>query len=164
MKKIKAVIFDVDGTLTDGKVYMGEQGELMKAFDIKDGYAIYNILPNFQIEPVVITGRNSKIVENRCRELNIKYIFQGCKNKIEKMEQVAKELHLEEDADGIYQEMAYMGDDLIDLPCMRKVGISGCPADAVKEVKNSSDFICSRKGGEGAAREFVEWIVEKIVL
>lgn len=160
MKNIKAIILDVDGTLTDGKIYMGDQGEMMKAFDIKDGCAIHDIMPKYHIEPVIITGRSSKIVENRCRELKIKYIFQGCKNKLDKMKQLAEELNLYADENGIYQQIAYMGDDLIDISCMERAGIVGCPSDAVKEVKSMADFISSKKGGEGAVREFIEWIVE----
>lgn len=161
MKKIKAIIFDVDGTLTDGKIYMGEHGEVMKAFDIKDGCAIHDIMPRFQIEPVIITARNSKILENRCSELNIKYLFQGCRNKLEKMKQVAEELQIYPNKDGVYKELAYIGDDLIDIQCMEKVGIVGCPADAVNEVKKISDFVSKKNGGDGAVREFIEWILKE---
>lgn len=160
MKKIKAIIFDVDGTLTDGKIYMGEHGEVMKAFDIKDGCAIHDIMPKFQIEPVIITARNSEILENRCSELNIKYLFQGCRNKLKKMEEIAEELSIFPNENGIYKELAYIGDDLIDIQCMKKVGIVGCPVDAIQEVLEIADFVSSKKGGEGAVREFIEWIVK----
>lgn len=161
MNNINAIIFDVDGTLTDGKIYIGEQGELMKAFDVKDGYAIRNILPEFQIVPIIITARTSKIMEKRCDELKIKYLFQGCRNKLEKMKQVAEELQIYPNKDGVYKELAYIGDDLIDIQCMEKVGIVGCPADAVDEVKKISDFVSKKNGGDGAVREFIEWILKE---
>ena len=81
MGKIKYLVMDVDGTLTDGKIYMGENGEVMKAFNIKDGYAISYFLPSNGIIPIVITGRKSKIVENRCKELGITEVHQGCIDK-----------------------------------------------------------------------------------
>ena len=87
--KIKMLVMDVDGTLTDGKIYMGSDGEVFKAFDVKDGYAIAH-LHEVGIIPVIITGRKSKIVENRAKELNIKEVYQGVSDKVEKLKEVAK--------------------------------------------------------------------------
>lgn len=159
-QKIKVLIMDVDGTLTDGKIYMGESGEVMKAFDIKDGYGINHILPQFHIIPVVLTGRVSKIVENRCNELHISHLYQGVKDKKRKLKEIMMELSLELDEDLTLENLAYMGDDIIDLECMKICGISGCPADAVKEIIAVSDFISDKNGGCGAVREFIEWLVE----
>ena len=92
MKSIKLLVLDIDGTMTDGKIYIGEQGELMKAFDIKDGYAIYKLLPEHGIKPVVITGRSSKIVENRCLELGVSELHQGCLDKGEKLKEIASSI------------------------------------------------------------------------
>lgn len=158
-KEVRAIIMDVDGTLTDGKIYMGENGELMKAFDIKDGCGIHDILPQFEILPIIITARNSKILENRCEELGIVHLYQGQRDKLGMLETLMHELKIEKDKNGIYQEVAYIGDDIIDLECMKRVGVVGCPADAVKEVRNVSDFISQYAGGNGAVREFIEWIV-----
>ena len=148
---------DVDGTLTDGKIYMGVDGEVMKAFDIKDGYGIHDLLPKAGIKPVIITGRTSKIVENRCIELDIETFYQGVSDKIQKLNQFLQE------RGGKLCEVAYAGDDLNDLPCMLKVkengGLIGVPANAHKEVKVHADFVSSEKGGEGAVREIIEWLI-----
>lgn len=159
--QIRILIMDVDGTLTDGKIYIGNCGELMKVFDIKDGHAIYNILPNNNIIPAIITGRTSQIVANRCKELQIKYLYQGVNNKIEKMDKLLKVLCKELDEKLTYENIAYIGDDIIDLPCMNICCIKGCPSDAVKEVVSISDFVSTRNGGDGAVREFIEWLVDK---
>lgn len=159
MSKIRVLVMDVDGTLTDGKIYMSSEGELFKAFDIKDGCGIHDLLPQAGIVPVIITARESKIVENRCRELGVTHFHQGCRNKVAKLVEIAEQFGLKADNNGVYQEMAYMGDDIIDLPCMRLCGVVGCPVDAVDEVKQSAQFVSSHKGGDGAVREFIEWLI-----
>ena len=160
MSAIKLLVMDVDGTLTDGKIYMSAQGELFKAFDIKDGCGIQDILPKAGIIPVVITARNSAIVENRCRELSIDHCYQGCRDKAEKLKEIANQVGLSSDENGVYHEIAYMGDDIIDIPCMRICGVVGCPADAAKEVRKIAAFVAAKSGGNGAVREFIEWITE----
>ena len=150
---------DVDGTLTDGKIYMGANGELMKAFDIKDGCGIKDILPTLGIIPVIITARLSQILENRCKELNIKEVHQGIRNKLDKLDDICK-------AYGVSQsETAYIGDDILDLQCMKPIkaagGIIGCPADAVNAVKEVADFVAEKRGGEGAVRQFIEFLGAK---
>lgn len=152
---IKYLVMDVDGTLTDGKIYMGDDGEMMKAFDIKDGCGIHDILIPAGITPVIITGRSSKILENRCKELGITNLHQGIRNKIEKLLTITTDLSM----------VAYIGDDINDLSCMEPIkeagGLVGCPADAVQKVINLADFVSKRNGGNGAVREFIEWIVER---
>ena len=157
---IKLLIMDIDGTLTDGKIYMGSTGEMFKAFDIKDGYAIHDILPAHGIIPIIITGRQSEIVDNRCEELNITEMYQGCINKADKIRELAFKYGIFPDDDGIYEECAYIGDDILDIPGMQISGVSACPADAVDEVKNTVTYLCKKRGGNGAVREFVEWIVK----
>ncbi len=152
MNNIKLIIFDVDGTLTDGKLYIGESGEALKTFSVKDGYAIVNILPLLNITPIIITGRASKILLARCNELGITNIYQGVKNKIEKLKEICNEF------DCGFENVAYIGDDLNDLECMQVCGLKGCPADAMPEVKNICDFVATRNGGEGAVREFIDYI------
>ena len=148
---------DVDGTLTDGKIYIGDKGEIFKAFHVKDGCGIHDIAIPAGIVPVILTGRTSQIVENRCKELGITSIYQGIKNKTEKLE----EIFMGEP----YAIAAYIGDDINDISCMLSVkeggGLVGCPADAVEEVRNIADFISSRNGGDGAVREFIEWILKQ---
>lgn len=152
---IKYLIMDVDGTLTDGKIYMGPNGETMKSFSVKDGMVINCILKPMNIVPVIITARNSSIVQNRCDELGIKEVYQGKLNKLITLKEIVGE-----DGLGV---CAYFGDDILDLKCMHPIkeagGIVACPADAVKEVKAVADYVCINKAGEGALREFAEWLV-----
>lgn len=159
-KGIKLIVLDVDGTLTDGKIYMGNNGELFKAFDIKDGCGIHDILPQYGIIPVIITARKSDIVMNRCEELNITECYQGVRNKLEKMREVADKYGLSCNEKDIYEEIAYVGDDIIDIDCMQHCGITACPNNAVKKVKEISDFVSEFNGGEGAVREFIEFITD----
>lgn len=151
----KYLIMDVDGTLTDGKIYMGPNGEAMKAFSIKDGYVINYILKPAKIIPVVITARTSSIVQNRCDELGINDVYQGKLDKLTTLKEIVGE-------DGL-SDCAYFGDDVIDIICMKPIkdagGIVACPADAVPEVKAIADYVCIKKAGEGALREFAEWLV-----
>lgn len=150
---IKYLVMDVDGTLTDGKIYMSNTGELCKAFNIKDGYGIHDILLPAGITPVIITGRRSDIVLKRCEELGIAEVYQGVGSKIEKLNEITCDLCT----------VAYIGDDINDLPCMIPVkeagGKVGCPADAAKAVVKIADFVTEHNGGDGAVREFIEWIV-----
>lgn len=152
---IKYLVMDVDGTLTDGKIYMGNDGEMMKAFDIKDGCGIHDIAIPSGVIPVIITGRSSKILENRCKELGITRLYQGIRNKIEKLMTITTD----------FSEVAYIGDDINDLSCMEQIkaagGLVGCPADAANKVIEISDFISSRSGGNGAVREYIEWIEDR---
>lgn len=154
MHNIRYFVMDVDGTLTDGKVYMGENGEVMKAFDIKDGYGIHDMLIPAGMEPVIITGRKSNIVLNRCKELGIKEVYQGVSDKLKRLKEVIPD----------FAQVAYIGDDLNDLPCMKSIkvagGIIGCPENAVSEVKELADYVAGHDGGNGAVREMIEWILK----
>lgn len=150
--KIKVFIMDVDGTLTDGKIYMGVNGEVFKAFDIKDGYGVHEILPSHGVKTVILTGRKSEIVNNRAKELEISYTLQNVKDKETAVRQLAQELQCD------LSDMAYIGDDIIDEPAMKLCGVKGCPLDAVKEVKRVCDFVSEKKAGEGAVRDFIEWL------
>lgn len=153
-KRIKYLVMDVDGTLTDGKIYMGSHGEVFKAFNIKDGCGIHDIaIPN-GITPIIITGRESDIVLNRCKELGITNVYQGISNKIDKLKEIVSDL----------STAAYIGDDINDLRCMEEVikaqGVVACPADAVQDVRNIAHFVSSKNGGDGAVREFIEYLVQ----
>lgn len=154
---IKLLCMDVDGTLTDGRLFIGAEGEIAKAFDVKDGYAIGNILPSAGILPAVITGRRSKLVERRCEELKITELHQGVSDKTVCLEGIVSKHHI------TLSEVAYIGDDLNDLSCMRAVleagGVVGCPSDACREVKAIALFVSKCPGGRGAVREFVDWLI-----
>ena len=152
---IKYLVMDVDGTLTDGKVYISSEGELCKAFNIKDGCGIHDLLIPAGITPVILTGRKSDIVLIRCKEIGITEIYQGVCNKIEKLQEVTTDL----------STVAYIGDDINDLSCIIQIkeagGVVGCPADSVKKVMELADFIAEHDGGDGAVRDFIEWILEQ---
>lgn len=152
--KIKLVVMDVDGTLTDGKIYMGAEGELFKAFDIKDGYGVHELLPAYGIKSAILTGRKSDIVLNRAKELEIDYILQNIKEKGDAIRDLAIE------AGCLLEEIAYIGDDIIDIAAMKLCGLKACPCDAVNEVQSICDFISDKKGGEGAVRDFIEWLIK----
>lgn len=155
--KIKIIVLDVDGTMTDGKVHVGNNGELYKSFNIKDGYGIKNILPKKDIIPIVLTGRKSESVLIRCKELNIEHIYQGVDNKKLFLDDLIKDMQCS------YSQIAYIGDDLNDLEVMIQIkkedGIVGCPSDAVKEILQISDFVSSYSGGDGCVREFIEYLI-----
>ena len=150
---------DVDGTLTDGKIYMGNDGEVMKAFDVKDGYTIHYQLRSKGIIPVIITGRESQIVINRCKELEIDYLYQGVSDKIAKLKELLQI------TDYSWKNVAYIGDDFNDVDCMKLIkshgGLTGCPADAAKQVRVLVDFVSEYNGGCGAVRDFIEFIFNK---
>lgn len=159
---IRFLVMDVDGTLTDGNIYMGQDGELFKAFDIKDGYGVKCLLPDANIIPVVITARNSRIVENRCREMGVTELHQGKMNKYETLLQVLKKYSESDNTEYTLANVAYMGDDLLDLQCMKPIkeagGFVACPNDAVGEVKNIANYVSVKNAGNGAVREIIDKI------
>lgn len=152
--RIKLLVMDVDGTLTDGRIYIGSDGEVMKAFDVRDGYAVAHILPELGIIPVIITGRKSKIVEERAKELKITELYQGVSNKLEQLKLVAQKYSVNRG------EIAYIGDDLNDLDCIEYCTVTACPRDAVLGVRHKVKLICEHDGGRGAVREFIEFIMD----
>ena len=153
-KKIKLFAMDVDGTMTDGRIYMGNEGELLKAFHIKDGMGI-RILRERGVVPAIITGRESEIVKNRAKELGILELHQGIEDKTAVLKKLSEKYTIEK------EEIAYIGDDINDLEAMAYAGLSFAPADAVQEVKDRADIALHTKGGEGAVREAVEYIFAK---
>lgn len=160
--KIYFFVMDVDGTLTDGKLYISSSGELFKAFNVKDGYGIHHLLPEMGIKPVIITGRESSILVERCRELGIKMLFQGVTDKLMKLRQILAEQSSEDNIPYSLENVAFIGDDLPDLSCIKEIkfagGLTGCPADSSDELLAQCDFISAHNGGEGAVRSFINWI------
>lgn len=155
MKKIKIFVMDVDGTITDGKIYMAASGELFKAFNIKDGYGIHELLPQYHVKTVIITGRKSEIVLRRAKELEINFVLQNIKNKENALYEIADKYQC------ALSEIAYIGDDLIDLKPMQLCGVAGCPFDAVSEIKKVANYVAEARGGFGAVREFIDWLIQK---
>ena len=151
---IKLVLLDVDGTLTDGGIYRGNNGEELKRFNVKDGYVIVNA-QKLGIEFGIITGRKSELVEIRSNELKIKYLYQGISEKPVILKEIMQQTELKK------EEIAYMGDDLNDILIMKQSGLTGAPKDAADEVIQIADFVSEKNGGSGAVREFVEYILKK---
>ena len=152
--KIKLVAFDVDGVLTDGSLTFDENGHEYKTFNAKDGQGIVN-LNKAGIITAIITARENGTVYHRAKNLNIKELHQGIKNKIATLEEIMEKYNIS------FDEIAYMGDDLPDICILEKVALRGCPADAVEEVKEVANFISTKNGGRGAVREFCDYILKK---
>ena len=150
---IKLVIFDVDGVLTDGKLYFSAQGDTLKAFNTQDGLGI-KMLMSVGIQTAIISGRTSDIVKARAKELGITYLYEGCVNKVTAFEECLKAANLTP------EQTAYMGDDINDLPVLRKVALSAAPPNAIAEVLKAVTFITECTGGDGAARELCEFILK----
>ena len=150
---IKLAAFDVDGVLTDGSLTFDENGHEYKTFNAKDGQGIVN-LNNSGIITAIITARDNGTVSHRAKNLNITELHQGSKNKIATLIGIMKKYDLS------FDEIAYMGDDLPDICILEKVGLKGCPFDAVDEVKQIANFVSAKNGGRGAVREFCDYILK----
>lgn len=151
-EKISLLVFDVDGTLTDGKIYVGKNGEAMKAFSAKDGLGLA-LAQKLGYEVILITGRSSEILSCRAQELGIKEVYQGNRDKLALLEELCVK------RDMTFAQAAYMGDDLNDLACLEAVGFACAPADAALDIKEKVHFVCAFAGGNGAAREVIEFIL-----
>ena len=152
LQKIKLLALDVDGVLTDGTIYISPAGEVFKGFNAKDGMGISCALRS-GLQIAVITGRQSPIVERRCEELGITLLQQGVKDKRLALEQMEQKLGL------VREEIAYMGDDLNDIPAFKASGLNLVPADAAIEVMAVADIITKASGGRGAVREAITMIL-----
>jgi 3-deoxy-D-manno-octulosonate 8-phosphate phosphatase (KDO 8-P phosphatase) len=151
-QKIRLLITDVDGVLTDGGIIFDDNGLEYKKFNVKDGYII-SALRRSGIMVGAITGRTSRVVENRCEELNFDFHYHGVMDKRKKFMEIIETLEIELD------EVAFIGDDLIDLPMLCMVGLSACPADALPYVSDKVDFVTSLDGGKGCFREVSDMIL-----
>ena len=150
--KIKLLLFDVDGVLTNGSLFLGDDGQEYKAFNSLDGHGIKMLLRN-GIDVGIITGRTSKVVENRVNNLGIKHVFQGCAEKLPVYEDLLNDLELKHD------ETAFVGDDVVDLPIMLRVGLSIAVENAHALVRQHSHWTTPSSGGHGAAREICEMLI-----
>ena len=152
-KNIELVVFDVDGVFTDGRIYISNQGEETKTFNVRDGHGV-RMLIHYGIQVAVISGRNSKAVNIRMQELQVTDVLQGHMNKRSAFSELAQQKGLE------YSQMAFVGDDIIDVQAMQLAGLSFTVADAHDWVKTHADVITGRNGGEGAVREVCELILD----
>jgi len=150
--KIKAFIFDVDGVLSDAKIYLHPEGNLMRSMNIKDGYAIqYAIRKGYII--AIITGGNSESVKMRFENLGVKDIYLRSRNKLDEFHDLLTTYSLKA------ENVLYMGDDLPDYKVMKVAGLPTCPSDAVEEIKSISKYISDKKGGEGCVRDVIEQVL-----
>ena len=151
--RVKLVIFDVDGVMTDGGIYVGPEGELYKPFNCKDGLGI-TLAHRSGLRTAIITGRESKQLAYRAGELHITEVMQGHRNKRGAYKELKERQNLAD------EEIAYVGDDLIDLPVMLQVGFTGAPADASPEVRRIASVVSGLPGGHGAVREVLEFLLK----
>ena len=152
-QKIKLVVLDVDGVLTSGQIIFGAQGELMKKFHAQDGLGI-TLAHKAGLKTAIITGRESQMVNLRSAELNITDVYQGSMNKIEALAELMIKYGLTP------EQVAYVGDDLNDLPVMIRVGLPCAVANAAPEVKEHAQLVTKQAGGNGAVREVIEYILK----
>ncbi|MCW8859134.1 MAG: HAD-IIIA family hydrolase [Deltaproteobacteria bacterium] len=150
---IKLLLLDVDGVLTDGRIIYDNQGNELKAFDVKDGHGL-KMLQRAGIKIGIITGRSSMVVERRAKELGIDILYQGALRKLEPYLDILAEQRLTDD------QVAYIGDDVVDLPILRRVGFSATVADAIPQVFPLVDFVTERPGGRGAVREICDLLLK----
>jgi 3-deoxy-D-manno-octulosonate 8-phosphate phosphatase (KDO 8-P phosphatase) len=151
-RKTRLLIMDVDGVLTDGRIIQDGHGHELKVFDVKDGHGIV-MAHRAKLRTALISGRGSETITRRAEELGIELVFQKIWNKLEVYEKILVDTELTHD------EVAYIGDDLIDIPLLRRVGLAVAVADAVDEVKAAAHLITQRPGGQGAVREVIELIL-----
>ncbi len=152
-QKIKLIITDVDGVLTDTGIYYSPSGETLKRYSIRDGMGVERLRELLGIETVIVTGENSGTVKTRAEKLKISQVYLGVKDKEALLEEIKKKNQLEA------ENIAYIGDDSNDYEIMKKVGLTATPSDGMDFIKDISDYICQTKGGYGAFREFAELII-----
>jgi len=154
VKPVRLIVLDVDGTMTDSHITYSENGDEIKSFNVKDGLAIAS-WRRLGKQVAIITGRCSKIVERRAKELHIEHFYQGVENKKEVLEKLLEKLDIQMD------QVAAIGDDLNDLSMLRSAAVSFVPRDASSYVDKIADVILTKKGGDGAVREMIEYLIKK---
>lgn len=152
-ENVQVLILDVDGVLTDGSIVIDDRGVESNFFNEKDGHGL-KLLMRAQIQVVLLSGRESAAVRHRASELGISKVYQNIHDKIEAYQDIMKENGVKD------QQVGYVGDDLVDLPVLKRAGFSAVVADAVSEIKPFADYVTEKEGGRGAVREIVEFILK----
>ena len=152
-EKIRLLVLDVDGVLTDNRLFYGANGVEYKSFYTRDGHGMV-LLRQAGIELGIITGRQSELVTRRMNDLKVKYVYQGVPDKLPSFEQLMAECGLQP------EQVAYMGDDILDLPLLRRVGLAAMPADGAPDIRPHVHFVSRFPGGHGAVRELCELILK----
>ncbi|MCK4621592.1 MAG: HAD-IIIA family hydrolase [Desulfuromonadales bacterium] len=153
LAKIRLLLLDVDGVLTDGRIIYDNQGNELKAFDVKDGHGL-KLLQRAGIKVGIITGRKSDVVARRAAELGIEILYQQALSKLEPYRKILADQGLSD------EQVAYVGDDIVDLPILRRVGFSATVADALPDVLPLVDYVTVRSGGRGAVREICDLLLK----
>ncbi len=152
IRSVRILVLDVDGVMTDGKIIIDDTGCETKHFNVRDGHGI-KILMRYGIDVILLTGRRSAVVEHRARDLGIGEIHQGVLHKLKTMEMILRNRSLD------YENIAFIGDDIVDMPVLKRAGFSVAVADAAEDVKRCVDYITKKEGGYGAVREICELIL-----
>lgn len=152
-KRIRLVVFDVDGVMTDGSLYLCDDGQEYKAFNTQDGLGM-KLLKASGVDTAIITGRTSNVVVRRAESTGVAHFFQGVEDKLEAFEKLASDLGLD------HSQCAFMGDDVVDLPPMRRCGLAVTVPAAPPLVKEHAHYVTTREGGRGAVRELAELIMQ----
>lgn len=153
LSKIKLVATDCDGVLTDGGMYYTEQGDIMKKFNVIDGYG-FELLRQAGIKTAILTAEKNPLLQKRADKLKIDYLYTGSKDKLTLLQGLCDELGIS------IGESAYMGDDVFDVPAIEACGFGCAPSSAFENIQEKADYVTNRKGGEGAFREMVEIILK----
>jgi 3-deoxy-D-manno-octulosonate 8-phosphate phosphatase (KDO 8-P phosphatase) len=155
-KDIKIVLFDVDGVMTDGSIYINEQGEFFKSFNVKDGLAI-ELLRSHNVLTGIISGKSSPALNKRCQQLGFDEIMMGCKNKLPALLNICSKYNTS------FSQVAFLGDDVLDIPIFEKFGLAVAPSDAHSLAIEYADWVTELKGGQGMVREFTDsFLVNKL--
>ena len=153
ISKIKVVLTDVDGVLTDGGMYYSNKGDVMKKFHARDGMGV-TLLRKIKIPTIIVTKEQTEMVKQWSKKMKIKELMDGVKNKELVLDKICKKYRVSSD------EIAFIGDDINDMDLLKKVGFSACPKDAMEQVRKICDYTCQTVGGKGAFRELVELVLK----
>ncbi len=154
LKKIELLLLDVDGILTDGRIIYSNDGQETKAFDVKDGHGL-KLIQRAGIKVGIITGRQSQVVIKRAEELGVEFLYQGSRDKLEPYYEILQKTGFSD------EQVAYVGDDVVDLPVLTRVGFAATVIDAVEDVKPYVHYVTERPGGRGAVREICDLILKQ---
>ncbi|NQT32860.1 MAG: HAD hydrolase family protein [Candidatus Omnitrophica bacterium] len=152
-RKIKLLLLDVDGVLTDGRLTYSSKGAESKHFDVNDGFGMY-LVKQSGIKCIILTAKASRAVAKRAKELKLDKVYQNFHFKIEALEKIRQEFDMKD------EEICFIGDELIDIPVLKRVGLAICPPNAVEEAKRHAHFITERSGGRGAVREVCNFLLK----
>ncbi|MFH1857638.1 MAG: HAD-IIIA family hydrolase [Candidatus Omnitrophota bacterium] len=152
-KKVKLLVLDVDGVLTDGRIIYGDAGDELKCFDVQDGFGIY-LLAQIGVKTVLITARKSPVVRRRAHDTHVAKVYLSAHDKRKAYEKAKRKFRVTD------EEVCFIGDDLLDLPILVRAGLAIGVPNAVEEIRNRSHYITQRKGGRGAVREIADFILK----